>query len=311
MRVLAVSPTVPWTQEYALATSKSFFRYTPNKNCHLFWAANKCVDELSTAALLGTVADGVDRVIIDTTKEDRGCGGGWNAGLEYALANDYDEVLFFTNDTLFSEDWLVNLLSYKKEHPDVGCVSPIWHWIGFPDDIDILDFDKLLDWNDSYSSQAQQFAKEHWDDALIGLQGCFFMIPCDVFRELEKSEKDVEPMPGRFDTESYPIAYWEDADILMRLWRAGYKARVPHRSCLHHFGAKTLSDEVYHKQAGTLYLQNQMNFYKKWNILDKVGVQFMCHNSVVAFNSESEVLLPSGVHSVDCSLGDFLVNRGL
>jgi hypothetical protein len=150
------------------------------------------------------------------TGANLGYAGGNNAGIRWALAHGADWVLVLNNDTTCDAEMVAELLAAAQRHPSAGALSP---YIG-------LGANPATPW---FAGGRMDFVRG------LGLHtqcaaecACTFLSGCCLLLRREALEQ-----VGAFDE-----AYWcyvEDADLCLRLSRAGYDLwYVPSARMVHH-----------------------------------------------------------------------------
>lgn len=158
------------------------------------------------------------------TGSNLGFTGGNNVGIEYALENDFEYILLMNNDMIVPSDLLVKLVSFLKNKPNAGLVSPkIYFAKGYEfhgDRYKESEKGKVIwyaggkiDWDNIYTSH-------------IGVDD----VDKGQFNKISKTEiangacvlvrREVFEKNGLFDNGYF--LYWEDADLSQRAIRSGF-----------------------------------------------------------------------------------------
>jgi hypothetical protein len=188
-------------------------------------------------------------VITLLQSKNLGVAGGFTAGLDYALNNNYDYAALFNNDAVADKDWLKKLVDVMESDKKVGIVT----------------------------CKFMQFDKKHIDST--GDLMTIFGLPFPRGRnEIDTGQYDHETeifagsggaslyrvsmlrQIGLFDNNFF--AYFEDVDISFRAQLAGWKVRYQPESVAYHRISATTSRlgyfASYHtaKNFPLLYIKN-------------------------------------------------------
>jgi GT2 family glycosyltransferase len=165
-----------------------------------------------------------------------GFAGGNNVGIEFALALGSDYVCVLNNDTIVGKHLFERLLKAAHDHPKAGAISPkIYfskHYEFHKDRYKNNELGKVIwyaggniDWANIYGSNhgvdevdRGQFDDDRLTDFATG--ACIFM------------SKVVLEQVGLFDEKYY--LYMEDADLCMRMKKAGYEVWYAHKPTVWH-----------------------------------------------------------------------------
>ncbi|MBP9759085.1 glycosyltransferase family 2 protein [Candidatus Dojkabacteria bacterium] len=158
------------------------------------------------------------------TGSNLGFTGGNNVGIEYALENDFEYILLMNNDMIVPSDLLVKLVSFLKNKPNAGLVSPkIYFAKGYEFHGDRYKENEKgkviwyaggkIDWDNIYTSH-------------IGVDD----VDKGQYNKISKTEiangacvlvrREVFEKNGLFDNGYF--LYWEDADLSQRAIRSGF-----------------------------------------------------------------------------------------
>ncbi|MCX5778201.1 MAG: glycosyltransferase family 2 protein [Elusimicrobia bacterium] len=177
-----------------------------------------------------------------------GVTGGNNAGIEYALKNNFDYVLFLNNDTEVHPSFLTGLIDASLSDgqalvvPKIVCYFDqrrLDHWIGSD-----------IDWWTSrpigyhyYPLESEEMNRKQ----RIGVAStCCLLVPLSVIRQIGLMDEDY-------------FMYYDDADFTLRASRAGYSMIYEPASVVFHKCNKTTGT----KQPSLFeyYLVNRNIFY--------------------------------------------------
>ncbi|MDH7578629.1 MAG: glycosyltransferase [Bacillota bacterium] len=218
---------LPYTQECV----ESLFRYT----CYPFELI--IVDNGSTDHVTGEYLKNLEpdtpylrRYKVTINPENLGTTKGGNQLLREA-AGDYLAII--SNDMIFVENWLEDIIGYMEENPDISSVSPAW----------------LSGDLDTFSERAEHYKQLH-GIAQPGYMGGMFVMTRECFNKV-----------GYFD-EQFEKAGWEDRDYELRLLLNGCKPVILHKVVLYHYGMVTRKHFD-----GKYEAENACKFAKKYGLL--------------------------------------------
>ena len=140
------------------------------------------------------------------TGENLGFGGGMNAGIEHATAEDIEYLWLLNNDVLFPEKGaLSELCSVLDRKPDVAGVSPLIR--EYPETDDVWFWRGFIDWNRANAAHDPPEAYDQETDRLVlndYITCCAFLVRASL---VERA--------GGLPTEYF--LYYEDVDFCVRL----------------------------------------------------------------------------------------------
>ncbi len=188
--------------------------------------------------------------LISYIKIDKNGGvtGGNNAGMDYALKNGFDSVMFLNNDALINYDTIKRMVATSEENSDALVVPKIMcffdpqkldHFIG-PD----------YDWSNRYPVGYEYYPKEaHEHNVRADIRvasTCCLLVPVAAL-----------PKIGTMD-ENY-FMYYDDSDFTIRAVRAGFRMIYEPKAVVRHKCNMTTKN----KQPSYFeyYLQNRNVFY--------------------------------------------------
>lgn len=150
-----------------------------------------------------------------------------NIAIKTALNWQADYVLLLNNDTLVSLEFLSKLFTYLENNPEVGAVSPkIYFAKGYEyhkDKYQKSDLGKVIwyaggkiDWHNIYGShrgvdQVDRGQFDHISDTDF-FSGACTLIRSEIFKQI-----------GLFNSKLF--LYWEDADLSIRIKKAGFQIK--------------------------------------------------------------------------------------
>lgn len=157
-----------------------------------------------------------------------GVAGGFSAGFDYAVKNNYDFIALFNNDAVADKNWLRNLLSVMNTDESVGVVT-----------CKFMQYDKkhidstgdfMTVFGLSYPRGRNEVDKGQYDektDVFAGTGGA------SLYRA--KMIKQI----GLFDNDFF--AYFEDVDISFRAQLMGWKVKYQPKAIAYHRLSATAS----------------------------------------------------------------------
>lgn len=174
-----------------------------------------------------------DDITLISLKENLGFCGGNNAGMRYAVQNNYDYCLLLNNDTETEAQFLEHLVEGLNKNPKCAAIQPKIYYM----------HNKQLLWNAGglYNSHLgipstiglNKKNKPLYDESRFTdwITGCCILIKTSVIKEI-----------GLLDEQFF--AYFEDVDWSLRMRKAGYKLLYEPRSVIYHVaGASSKSSE--------------------------------------------------------------------
>lgn len=166
-----------------------------------------------------------DRIVILPQDINLGFAGGVNAGIKYAIENDFDYVALFNNDAVADKNWLEELVGRFSD--DVGIVTGKF----VRTDKKTLDStgDFYTIYGLPYPRGRNELDKGQYKEpgGVFGATGGASIYSCKMLKEI-----------GLFDEDFF--AYYEDGDLSFRAQLAGYKVKYqPKAIAYHHVGASS------------------------------------------------------------------------
>jgi GT2 family glycosyltransferase len=179
-------------------------------------------------------------LIVKRNEENKGCGGGWNQGLEYGMAHGFTHFLIVNNDVLLSP-LTIDRLYTRFKVGDKLLVSAVDVSGELPVPQQILDPNHPVSHKDASEAPHPSFS-------------CFMV-----------SRETVEKV-GYFDEAFFP-AYFEDNDFHYRIkLAAGDEAAIATtRAVYYHFGSRTQNEAIAAPIVkGDMFEANRRYFIRKW-----------------------------------------------
>lgn len=112
------------------------------------------VDNASTDNTVATIKLDYPKIVLLKQTENYGFGKANNIGIQYSLTKGAEQILLLNQDAYILEDCLQKLLTFQKENPEFGVLSPI-HLNGKQDGLDknfasYMSYDKNPDFYSDY-----------------------------------------------------------------------------------------------------------------------------------------------------------------
>lgn len=175
------------------------------------------VDNGSSDGLEKALADSFPDVRYHFLPENRGFGGGMNAGFKLALEAGADYVLALNNDTILEPDCLEILAASLQANPGAGAVSPKIYFSGPGERVYFAGGDFT----------AATLNPVHRDAAGMAVREIRFMNACSpLFRR-----QALEAVAG-YDERFF--VYYEDADLSLRIRKAGFGLLLAPQAVVRH-----------------------------------------------------------------------------
>lgn len=233
--------------EYTKQCLDSIILYTPKDLYEIIIVDNGSTDE--TVYYVKNFIENHKSIQIKLieNKENLGFPKGCNQGI---VASSFDNILFLNNDTIVTTNWLTNLLICLNSSENIGAVGPVTNYCSNYQAI-----------KTTYSNieEMQIFARQFnisdknlWEER-INLIGFCMLVRRDVLEQI-----------GYFDEDFSPGNY-EDDDLSLRIFCAGYKLILCRDTFIHHHGSKTFSNDLEsQKKFLEILKRNSLKFEKKW-----------------------------------------------
>lgn len=183
-------------------------------------------------------------VVIDNPKKNN-VAAAWNLGIKRGITDGNDYVVVANNDIILHRQAIDNLVRFAQEHSEyILWTASEW------DDYRSIRALKVDDLEDSFDEHP------HFS--------CFMVTGSTITKLKVKEEGTQEPYPGYFD-ENFEPAYFEDQDMVHRIYRLGFRAVKVNRAKFYHYGSRTIKvdDELHIKNKRT-YERAREYFKKKW-----------------------------------------------
>jgi len=181
------------------------------------------VDNGSTDGSSAAIATDYPDVTIVRTDDNVGVAGGYNLGIEWAMARDHDYILLLNNDIEAEPTFLSELVEVAESDEQIGCVGPKTYYFWERERLwsagGIIRFREAVtrERGDGELDRGQYDR----DEEMGYVNGCGMLIRR---RAIERT--------GLWDP-IYHLAV-EDADWCTRLGRDGFRIMYAHRAVLYH-----------------------------------------------------------------------------
>ncbi len=152
---------------------------------------------------------GLETVVVDNNRINRGFAGGVNVGIKKALAKKATHILLINPDIKFAKTAIYSLLKV-----DSDIVSPVLKFIR--DGKEILDYGGKVNWFLGRTTH-----NENIRGKVDYVSGACMLIRAEVFRKI-----------GLFD--QHYFMYFEDVDFCLRAKGAGFKVLVDKKTFVDH-----------------------------------------------------------------------------
>lgn len=171
------------------------------------------VDNASTDGTSDMIKAEFEAVEILQSEENLGVSGGYNLGIDYAVAQNADYILIANNDITIDQNMISRLVETLEKNPDAGIAMPkiyhyfgdqtrLWctgaHWRRFPPTVKMSDFNRR-DWKMGSKPISIEFAPS-----------CVLLLRKQLIETI-----------GKFDTSFF--FYFDDWDFSKRSRQAGYE----------------------------------------------------------------------------------------
>ena len=202
--------------------------------------------------MLNGATDAVNRVVSEhrwvvsvPSRSNRGFAGGANLGATRATGS---RLLFLNDDALITEGWLDALMHVLDAHPGTAAVGSLI----IDSSHRVLEFGSSFD---GYSPKSLDRGRRFEELAHEGLRDVPYVSACSLL-----IRRDVFESIGGFDEAYYP-AYFEDADLALRLWAAGYAVKATPSSVVVHAESSSTTTA----QREITFARTHGIFQERWN----------------------------------------------
>ncbi len=194
-----------------------------------------------------------EKIRIIKNKKNLGFARANNIGVSQAKG---EYILILNNDTIIFDNSIEKLLDYKKQHPEIGILSPVILYedksfqLSFGFDINLLSELFLKYFAETYYKFLYKIKKDNFIIQPNWISGACFLI-----------EKKLYESVSGFDEKFF--LYTEDADFGRRVRDKGYKLMVYGKSKIIHLKGKTSSKNL--SIAIIESKKSQLYYYCKYN----------------------------------------------
>lgn len=199
-----------------------------------------------THEFLRRYANKYSNVKIITNESNAGYAVGNNQGIK-AVQGDY--IVLLNNDVVVTSGWLTRMIGHLEESCEVGMVGPVSNSVSGAQLIHRVPYSNNL-------SQMHNFAREIEEKNAGQTESCMRLVGfCLLVR------KEVLEIIGGLD-EGYMTGNFEDDDLCLRSWIAGYRNVIAKDVFVHHFGSMSFKENSidYSCTMDT----NRSHFLEKW-----------------------------------------------
>jgi GT2 family glycosyltransferase len=218
------------------------------------------VDNGSTDGSGDRIAEEFPDVEVCFTGENLGFGGGMNAGIDRATADDIEYLWLLNNDILFREKGVLSdLCSVLDGKPGVAGVSPLIR--EYPETDDVWFWRGFIDWDSAYAAHDPPGAFEKETDRLVSndyITCCAFLVRAPLVKRI-----------GGPPTEYF--LYYEDVDFCARLREEDYRLLTVTDTVVHH-RVSASTGSVKGPVPAYYLARNRIRFARKFD--DRVGDMF-------------------------------------
>jgi GT2 family glycosyltransferase len=149
-----------------------------------------------------------------------------NIGADHALRAGADYIVLLNQDTEVDSRWLEELVRTAEGDRSIGAVASrirLYSHKALINSVGVEMNYAGLAWDRGFGRVDD--ARCIWPDEVLGVTGCAMLLRAEIIQHL-----------GLFD--SHYFAYYEDLDLSVRLWEAGYRlVYTPHALLYHRFSA--------------------------------------------------------------------------
>lgn len=237
-KILIILPVVNLWDEYTIHCMESIHAQVGTTPFEVVLIDNASVDQTLNKAqdFAGRKLPGRLHVIHNDV--NRGCGGGWNQGLDYGLANGFTHFAILNNDILLSPFTIQRMYDrMKKGGVLLTSAVDVLREVVVPQQV--LDADNQVNKKEESEAPHPNFS-------------CFMI-------NLETVER-----VGFFDEDFFP-AYFEDNDYHYRVKLAGGEAIANTTAVFIHYGSRTQNQKADGPVVpGPAFENNRAYFMRKW-----------------------------------------------
>ncbi len=236
--------------EYTKRCMESIHEHTPEPH-EIIVVDNGSTD--GTREYLQRLAQDRSEIRLILNDENRGFAAGNNQAIEIA---EGDYILLLNNDVVVTQGWLGTLIEHMNKTLDAGMVGPMSNSVSGPQLVQDVPYGSSLD---DMQAFARDFASGNRGKTTEHMRLVGF---CLLIR------KEVIDVIGRLD-ENYLSGNFEDDDLCLRGFIAGYKNIIARDVFVHHYGSMTFKGNSIDHQS--TMSKNFRYFSDKWKGLIEAG----------------------------------------
>lgn len=183
-------------------------------------------------------------LVLILNDSNHGFPGGCNQGIAASLGS---EILLLNNDTVVTENWLVNLRTALYSSEKIGAVSCVTNSCSYGQAIEVS-YSNTVEMQ-RYAANYNQSDPMLWEERLKLVGFCMLI------------KKSVVDEVGLLD-EIFNPGNYEDDDYSLRIRKAGYKLLLCRDTFIHHYGSVSFGKDA--KHFTNTMLINAEKFTNKW-----------------------------------------------
>ncbi|GMK42117.1 hypothetical protein PCCS19_51760 [Paenibacillus sp. CCS19] len=229
---------------------------------------------------------GQDDVRFIANEDNAGFPRACNQGLGLARG---ELLLLLNNDTLVTMRWLDGLKTALLSAPEIGAVGPVTNAASYLTSIPVPYKDG--EGMESFAQSYNHSDPAKWEERLKLIGYCLLM-------KREAYEK-AGPLDERFG-----IGNYEDDDLSLRIWLAGYKLLLCHDTFIHHYGSVSFSENM--QQFQELMNGNSEQFMSKWGFRPELSLHIRV-DLLGMIEGEFKKKEPLRVLEIGCGCGGTLL----
>lgn len=207
-----------------IVVKSEFFEYNYNNKPIDLFEYTKA--EISSVSLENSFYNNKKLVLIKNP-ENYGFAEGNNIGIRFAMRSlNPDYILLLNNDTVVEKSFLTEMVNVAENNSKIGVVGPKIYYYDYKGRKDVINF--AGEEINFYTSRGKRFGRFEIDNGQHDeirendkIDGSCMLIKREVIEEV-----------GIFDPLYF--AYWEEADLCVRIKNAGYKLIYAPKACIWH-----------------------------------------------------------------------------
>lgn len=183
--------------------------------------------------------------------ENIGGAGGFDRGLCCGIEKDYPYIVLLDNDIKLADDAIANMLSFMKEHQDVGIVGAKVMIMDDPDTIQ--DYGNYLDFDNYREKNGYCGVNDH--DELPEYNECDYLPSCAIMIRTEMMKKS-----GTMPADNF--IYYDDIELSHKMRLLGGRIVALGNVRVWHKGG--FRKGVQNTFSAYYFLRNRLNFFAKF-----------------------------------------------